>query len=43
MAIGVMVQEIREWARLGTDDYPAEWKEPGKKAPELARSGGVYR
>jgi hypothetical protein len=34
-----LVQEIKEWARLGAGDFPAEWKENGKKAPVLARSG----
>jgi hypothetical protein len=37
MSIGVLVLEIREWARLGTDDYPAEWREIEEKAPVLAR------
>jgi hypothetical protein len=38
-----MVLEIREWVRLGTDDFPAEWREIGKKASVLARSEGGSR
>lgn len=43
MSIGVLVLEIKEWARLRTDHIQAGLKEIGEKAPVLAPSGGVYR
>jgi hypothetical protein len=41
--MGVLVLGIKEWARLGAGDIPAEWKEIEEKVPVLARSGGGYR
>jgi hypothetical protein len=38
-----MVLEIKEWARLGAGDFPAECKENGKKASVLAPSVSGYR
>jgi hypothetical protein len=43
MSIGVLVLEIREWARFGAYDFPAEWKEIEEKSAVLARSGGDCR